>query len=73
MRNNVFEFGDTGYLQLMGTAIGTSSACMYATIYYAMHEMKTLLPNFQPNLLFLVGLRSPIPNYTREGMRRRLA
>ncbi len=53
MRNNVFEFGDTRYLQLMGTAMGTSSVCMYATIYFAIHEIETLVPTFGQNLFFV--------------------
>ena len=53
MKNNVFEFGDTRFLQTTGTAMGTSSACMYATIYYTIHETKTLLPYFGRNILFL--------------------
>ena len=32
MRNNVFEYGDLYFLQLLGTAMGTSAACMWATI-----------------------------------------
>ena len=35
MRNNIFEWGDLYFLQLLGTAMGTSSACMWATIYFA--------------------------------------
>ena len=50
MRNNHFEFGDLSILQLLGTTMSTSSACMWATIYYGVHESETLIPKFKPQL-----------------------
>ena len=50
MKNNHFEFGDLNSLQLIGTAMGTSSACMWATIYYGTHETNTLIPTFKHQL-----------------------
>ena len=47
MCNNVFTFGDLHFLQLVGTAMGTSSACMWATIYFSIHKMNTLIPRYQ--------------------------
>ena len=32
MCNNIFEWGDCYFLQLLGTAMGTSAACMWAVI-----------------------------------------
>ena len=34
MRNNIFEWGDLCFLQLLGTAMGTSVAVMWATLYF---------------------------------------
>ena len=53
MRNNHFMFGNTEWLQLTGTAMGTPMACIYATIYYAWKEMRDILPRFEVNLPLL--------------------
>ncbi len=46
MNNNIFQFDDTYWHQQTGTAMGTSCACPYATIYYSYHEITSLLPRF---------------------------
>ena len=52
MTNNIFRFDDTYWHQTSGTAMGTSVACAYATIYYSYWEEKTLLPNYRKHMLF---------------------
>ena len=54
MTNNIFQFGDAYFLQLLGTAMGTSAACMWATIYFSVHESDCLLPTFGHHMILYV-------------------
>ena len=42
MRHNLFKFGDTFWRQIDGTAMGCPPGCSYATLYFAVHEIKLL-------------------------------
>ena len=44
MRWNIFEFGDTFFKQLLGTAMGTPVAVIWAMIYFWWHEKHRLIP-----------------------------
>ena len=46
MTYNVFQFDDTFWLQISGTAMGTPTACTFATIYYAYHEETSYLRKY---------------------------
>jgi hypothetical protein len=52
MTNNVFQFDDCWFHQRNGTAMGTSVACIYATIYYSYHEETHILPTYNPFLRY---------------------
>ena len=45
MTNNVFQFGDTFWIQKVGTAMGAPPAPPWATIFFGIHE-ETVLARF---------------------------
>jgi len=59
MTRNIFQFDDMDFLQKRGPAMGTSSACMYATLYQALYKHRDLTPNWE---LYLEMLRQFIDN-----------
>jgi hypothetical protein len=50
MNNNIFAFGDSHWIQLSGTTMGTPVACAYATMSYGHFENTEILTTFEPNL-----------------------
>jgi len=52
MKNNIFSFGDTYWLQTPGTAMGTPSACAYAMISFGYYENTMILTTYHANLLY---------------------
>ena len=52
MQNNVFKFGSTWWKQLVGTAMGTSCACIYATVFFAYFERKVISTKYKSNFIF---------------------
>jgi hypothetical protein len=52
MTNNIFSFGETFWLQLTGTAMGTPTACSYVTITFGQHENSKILPKFNQHLIY---------------------
>lgn len=53
MTNNIFQFGDTFWKQIRGTAMGTSTAVNYAVLYVAFLENSILLKKHLENIIFL--------------------
>jgi hypothetical protein len=52
MTNNVFQFDNCWFHQQNGTAMGTSVACIYATIYYSHHEETHILSTYRSPLRY---------------------
>jgi hypothetical protein len=52
MKNNIFSFGDTFWLQLQGTAMGTPAAPLYSIITYGVHENTHILTTLNESLVY---------------------
>ena len=51
MTSSIFQFGNTWWKQLIGTAMGTPCACSYATLFYAFYERTFICPKYKSNLV----------------------
>jgi hypothetical protein len=52
MKSNIFSFGDTFWLQLQGTAMGTPAAPLYSIITYGVHENTHILTTLNESLVY---------------------
>jgi hypothetical protein len=53
MVNNIFTFADTYWLQLTGTAMGTTVACAYAMVTFGQHKNSSHLEKLQQRAILL--------------------
>ena len=51
MTHNIIQFSDKYFIQKCGTAMGTPPAPKYATLYFAIHELK-ILRCYKQNIRF---------------------
>ena len=51
---NIFEYGKCCFKQLIGTAMGTPAAVLWAIIYFYPHEKRNLIPAFAHKIPLLV-------------------
>jgi hypothetical protein len=61
MTYNVFQFDDTFWLQISGTAMGTPTACTFATIYFALHEELSYLRKYHVHHQLTAAEKSAAP------------
>ena len=52
MRNYIFKFGDTYWVQKIGTAMYNPVACIYAILFFGYYERTKILQKIKKNLLF---------------------
>ena len=52
MQNKYFQFGNTNWIQVIGNAMGTPMAFIYAKLYFAWKEEHDIVPRFKHNLPF---------------------
>ena len=57
MYNNIFECGDSYLLQLLGTVMGTSAACVWAAVYFAAHGMGSIIQKNSNKLLLFFEIQ----------------
>ena len=50
MRHNTFIYGDTHFLQLIGTAMGTPVAVIFANLYFGWKEKTQIIPEYHNKL-----------------------
>jgi len=55
MKNNIFKFSNTFWLQTKGTAMGTPAAPLYSIITFGYHENTTILKKLLNQTLYITG------------------
>jgi hypothetical protein len=50
MKHNTFIYGDTHFLQLIGTAMGTPVAVIFANLYFGWREKTQIIPEYHNKL-----------------------